>query len=257
MRNGTGGYTLPTGNPVVTGTVIDSVWANATMSDIGNEIANSIAADGQTPMNGPLRFISGSVSSPGITFNAETGLGLYRAGSGILAFTSSGSERMRLVGANLLIGTTTDSGERLNVAGNTKLVGTLGVTGNTTLTGTLNVTGATTVPSPTAGSHATTKDYVDAGMGRTMVVTSSATVSATANTFYIVTNMTNPTTVTLPANPTTGEEVWVNNATGRRDLVIARNGRLIHGLAEDFEINQQGVTVKLRYIDNTYGWRMI
>ena len=56
-RNGSGTYTLPAGNPVVTGTTISSTWANTTLSDIGTSLTNSIAKDGQTkptanlPMN--------------------------------------------------------------------------------------------------------------------------------------------------------------------------------------------------------------
>ena len=49
MRNGTGTYELPAGNPVVTGTTITSSWANATMPDLGAEITNSIPRDGQAP----------------------------------------------------------------------------------------------------------------------------------------------------------------------------------------------------------------
>ena len=47
-RNGSGTYTLPAGNPVVTGTTISSTWANNTLSDIGTSLTNSIAKDGQT-----------------------------------------------------------------------------------------------------------------------------------------------------------------------------------------------------------------
>ena len=53
-RNGSGTYTLPAGNPVVTGTTISSTWANNTLSDIQNALTQSIAADGQTPITGAL-----------------------------------------------------------------------------------------------------------------------------------------------------------------------------------------------------------
>ena len=36
-RNGSGTYTLPAGNPVVTGTAITSSWANTSLSDIVQE----------------------------------------------------------------------------------------------------------------------------------------------------------------------------------------------------------------------------
>ena len=47
-RNGSGTYSLPAGNPVVTGTTISSTTHNTTMSDIATAITQSIASDGQT-----------------------------------------------------------------------------------------------------------------------------------------------------------------------------------------------------------------
>lgn len=47
-RNGSGTYSLPAGNPVVTGTTISSTWANNTLSDIASALTASIAKDGQT-----------------------------------------------------------------------------------------------------------------------------------------------------------------------------------------------------------------
>jgi hypothetical protein len=47
-RNGSGTYTLPAGNPVVTGTTISSTTQNTTMSDVATALTNSIAKDGQT-----------------------------------------------------------------------------------------------------------------------------------------------------------------------------------------------------------------
>ena len=53
-RNGSGVYSLPAGNPVVTNTTISSTWANNTMSDLAAALTDSVAADGQTPMTGDL-----------------------------------------------------------------------------------------------------------------------------------------------------------------------------------------------------------
>ena len=53
-RNGSGVYSLPAGNPVVTGTTIASSWANTTMTDLAAALTDSVAADGQTPMTGNL-----------------------------------------------------------------------------------------------------------------------------------------------------------------------------------------------------------
>jgi hypothetical protein len=55
-RNGSGTYTLPVGNPVVTGTTITSTWANTTLTDIASAITDSLAADGQTTASGNLNM---------------------------------------------------------------------------------------------------------------------------------------------------------------------------------------------------------
>lgn len=47
-RNGSGTYSLPAGNPVVTGTTISSTVQNTTMTDVQNALTTSIASDGQT-----------------------------------------------------------------------------------------------------------------------------------------------------------------------------------------------------------------
>ena len=53
-RNAQGVYSLPAGNPVVTGTTIDSTWANPTMADIASEITGSLPRNGAVGMTGPL-----------------------------------------------------------------------------------------------------------------------------------------------------------------------------------------------------------
>lgn len=53
-RNGSGTYSLPAGNPVVTGTTIQSTWANTTLSDIATALTQSLSQDGQTPVTANL-----------------------------------------------------------------------------------------------------------------------------------------------------------------------------------------------------------
>ena len=55
-RNGSGTYTLPAGNPVVTGTTISSTWANNTLTDLATAMTGSLAADGQTTASGNLKM---------------------------------------------------------------------------------------------------------------------------------------------------------------------------------------------------------
>jgi hypothetical protein len=72
-RNGSGVYNLPAGNPVVTGTTIDSAWANTTMTNIADALTQSVASDGQTPMSGALNMATNNINNVG-TLTALTGI---------------------------------------------------------------------------------------------------------------------------------------------------------------------------------------
>ena len=74
-RNGSGTYTLPAGNPVVTGTTIASTWANNTMNDLASALTDSVAADGQTAMTGNLNLNSNKIvnlATPTLSTDAVT-----------------------------------------------------------------------------------------------------------------------------------------------------------------------------------------
>jgi hypothetical protein len=70
-RNGTGTYSLPAGNPVVTGTTISSTWANNTLTDMATAITGSIAADGQTPITNNLPMSNHKLT--GLSAGSTTG----------------------------------------------------------------------------------------------------------------------------------------------------------------------------------------
>ena len=53
-RSPQGLYTLPPGNPVTPGTLIESAWANNTMNDVADALTQSLPRDGSAPMTGPL-----------------------------------------------------------------------------------------------------------------------------------------------------------------------------------------------------------
>ena len=72
-RNGSGVYSLPSGNPVVTGTTVTSTWANSTMDDIAGALTQSVATDGQTAMTGALNMATNNINNVG-TLTALTGI---------------------------------------------------------------------------------------------------------------------------------------------------------------------------------------
>jgi microcystin-dependent protein len=63
-RNNQGVYTLPAGNPVVPGTLIETTWANPTMSDIAAALTGSLPRDGSAGMTGPLILSTSNPSNP-------------------------------------------------------------------------------------------------------------------------------------------------------------------------------------------------
>lgn len=85
-RNGSGTYSLPSGNPVTTGTTISSTVQNNTMSDIAVALTQSLAKDGQTtptanlPMGGYKHTgaAAGSARTDYATIsNLQDGTGIY------------------------------------------------------------------------------------------------------------------------------------------------------------------------------------
>ena len=72
-RNGSGVYSLPAGNPVVTNTTISSTWANNTLADMSTALTGSIAADGQTTITGNLQMKSNKLTGLAVgTVNGDS-----------------------------------------------------------------------------------------------------------------------------------------------------------------------------------------
>lgn len=91
-RNSSGTYSLPSGNPVVSGTVISSSTYNNTTSDMAGEITNSLDRNGRGAMLAPLQLAAGTVSAPGLTFSGDTGTGLYHIGAKDIAWAFNGTK---------------------------------------------------------------------------------------------------------------------------------------------------------------------
>ena len=94
-RDASGNYSLPTGNPVISGTIIEADWANTTLPDIGNEITQSLSRSGEGGMLAPLKHTDGSSTLPSITFLNEISSGLSLAGTNDVRMSIGTVDRMR------------------------------------------------------------------------------------------------------------------------------------------------------------------
>jgi hypothetical protein len=87
-RNGSGTYSVP--NTFSPGQTISSADHNENFDDLGDEITNSVAADGQTTMTGPLKASSGTAAAPALTFAADPDTGFYRSAGNEIGIAAGG-----------------------------------------------------------------------------------------------------------------------------------------------------------------------
>jgi len=95
------------------------------------------------------------------------------------------------------------------------------------------------------------KGYITINSATVTTYTTSAGEQIFANT------TTNPITITLPASPSTGDEVVIVDARGTfgsNNLIINRNGEPIEGDAANDTLSTNGQSITLAYVDSTRGW---
>ena len=153
-RNGNGVYTLVSGNPVVTGTVITSTWANNTLTDIASALTDSVAADGQTPMTGDLDLNTNKVVNlepATVAGNAVEYSQFVNATTTSVNITGGTINGTPIGATTAATGrfTTLEATSTLAVGTNTTVGGTLTVTG----LGSFNGTGALKIPAGTTGQQ--------------------------------------------------------------------------------------------------------
>lgn len=130
-RNGSGNYTKV--NTFTAGTPITAASHNQNWDDVAAEITNSVAADGQTTMTGPLKAASGAAVAPSYSFGSDPDTGMYRRGTNELGFSTAGVEAGYF-----------DAAKKFWMAGAADVAGALSVTG------TLSVGGSAAFPVPSA-----------------------------------------------------------------------------------------------------------
>lgn len=95
-RDSGGTYTLPAGNPVVSGTTITSDWGNNTMSDVAAVLTDSLSRTGNGGMQAALKNINGTEANPSIVFNNDLQSGMFLNAVDDIMFSLGGSKVLRL-----------------------------------------------------------------------------------------------------------------------------------------------------------------
>lgn len=98
-RNSNGTYALPSGNPVSPSTLIESLWANTTLADVGQALTESLDRYGRGTMLAAFRVADGTVTAPGVAFGSEASTGIYRSGAGVLGLSVLGVAKATITAA--------------------------------------------------------------------------------------------------------------------------------------------------------------
>jgi hypothetical protein len=177
-RNGSGTYTLPAGNPVVTGTTISSTWANSTLTNIASALTDSLAADGQTTATGNLKMgnnrITGLANAIAST-DAATKSQVDAVTAGLGTMSTQNANAVAITGGTIdgtTIGATTPSTVKTTA---------LTVTGSTS--GTLAIAATAVAGTNTATFPAATGTVMVSGNMPAFSVYLSANQTVSANTF--------------------------------------------------------------------------
>ena len=256
-RNGSGVYSLPASNPVVSGTVIASSWANTTMNDLASAMTDSVAADGQTPMTGPLNMNSNKVTNLATGTISGDGINFSQFNTPTFGGAVTCSTTLAVTGTTVLSSDATMSG-----TGQLKIPnGTTGQRSATPLSGmirfnsTLNsyegytsYTGAaiSTITFVTTTATLTTATAHNLNTGNTVFITGT-TPAAYSGTFVITVTSATTFTYTMLSTP-------ANNATVMGSYVYgnwAQIGGGATGAGGDQVFVENGVTVTTNYTLST------
>jgi hypothetical protein len=224
-RNPSGTYTLPSGNPVEAGTLIEANWANTTLNDIANELTDSLSRSGEGGMLAPFRLADGLQATPGIAWLNEPSTGFYRAGSGEMWGVVSGTQVLQYTANGVLI----PASRTFTNNGNTTLGGTLAVTGASTLTGALTANGGVGTTTLSTSGLATLNSASVTGnlsVGGTLTLTGGLTLNgnvtvgdSSADTLTI--NSTITSNMLFTDNT---YDIGASGATRPRHVYVAGNG---------------------------------
>jgi len=250
-RNGSGTYSLPAGNPVVSGTVIATTWANNTMNDLASAMTDSVAADGQTPMTGPLNMNSNKVTNLATGTISGDGINFTQFNTPTFGGAVTCSTTLTVVGDTTMSGTgqlkipngTTGQRSATPVSGMIRFNSTLN-----SYEGYTSYTGATisTITFVTTTATLTTATAHGLNTGNTVFITGT-TPAAYSGTFVITVTGTTTFTYTMLSTPSGNATVMGSYVYGN----WAQIGGGATGAGGDQIFVENGVTVTANYTLST------
>jgi hypothetical protein len=137
----------------------------------------------------------------------------------------------------------------------------MGGTGQTTANNTLNAL----LPLQTDNANkvlktdGTNTSWTTVSSGFVAMPSTSVSSNITLSSFnkYFV-DTTAARTLTLPASPSVGDEIYVFDASGSAatyNITVSRNSNKINGVSDDAIIDISGSSSSFIYTGSTYGWR--
>jgi hypothetical protein len=185
------------------------------MNDLAAAMTDSVAADGQTPMTGPLNVNSNKVVNLANGTVATDAVNYGQFSTPTFSGAVVCSSTLTVTGATIL-------GSTLTVGGNTTITGNTTVTGNGSFTGdgsfggnlAVNGTGQIRIPNGTTGQRSATPT-VGSVRYNTTLQTFEGYSTYSGQTISSITRVTTTATLTTAANHnlTTGTFVTVSGAT--------------------------------------------
>ena len=155
-----------------------------------------------------------------------------------------------------------DSGDTIAIPSGTTVtapsanVTNSGTVNSTTITNSGTLTNSGTITNTGTISGGTISGTIDGSVNWQTTVKTTA-FTATAGEGYFCNTTSAAFTVTLPASPSAGDIVGIKdyaNTADTNNITIGRNGSNIQGVANDYVISTEGLSIVLLYVDATKGW---
>lgn len=100
-----GNYSLPSGYEAENGQTIQPSQHNTPLEDIRSALSSALLRSGVASMTGAFKAADGTAALPGISFNTQTGTGLYKTAGG-LSIAVNGAQVVEITSAGIISGAT-------------------------------------------------------------------------------------------------------------------------------------------------------